>query len=150
MLWRSCARCGRELMAGEACACPAHASQLAWAPAGGKDGFCAEFVKSPVARVGEVALPSDERLGALVWDLKWLSGQDPWRNAGEEPGAAASVAFFGYYEGRPFVLHDVRGRGPVLFLAGAPDLGGQDVFDAMFAALARRPWSGHAEPARAM
>lgn len=142
MTWRRCARCGRELVLGEDCACPLHEALLRW-----DADIRADFSRQPATKVGEVRLPDADKLGLLVWDLTWLSGQDPWENAaGEGEDAAASVAFFGRYEGRPFVLHDLRGRDPALYVVGAPDLPGQLVLDAVFAYLERRPWYGHAEP----
>lgn len=149
MTWAACPACGAPLMPGEACAaCPARGvipEQLRWDPA-----IRADFSARPVALVGEVSVPA-ETFPALVWDLTWLSQQDPWANAAAEGEAGvAGVAFFGRFEGRPFVIHDVRAQGPKLYVVGHDDLSGQAVLDAIFASLARRPWFGHAEPARPM
>lgn len=148
MTWRTCPACARPLMPGEVCeGCPEGrvTPQLEW-PA----DIRAEFSRQPVAAVGQVSV-EPEKFPALVWDLVWLSGQDPWANAATEGGDSFSaLAFFGKFEGRPFVVHDIRGRGPTLYVVGAPDLSGQAVLDAVFASLARRPWFGHAEPGLVM
>ena len=152
-----CMVCDRWLMIGESYMCGACAAehdagrlevvrrQLAW-----DTDIQADFAASPRVAVGQVGVDR-EKFGSLVWDLVWLSGQDPWRNAvAEGAEGRASVAFFGRYEGRPFVVHDLRGRGPTLYVVGAPDLPGQDVLDAVFRSLEFRPWFGHAEPGLVM
>lgn len=130
-------------MVGEACARCAGLSvipeQLAW-----DADIREDFAAGPRTAVGQVTVPP-EKFGLLVWDLTWLSRQDPWQNAAGD-GPTASVAFFGRFEGAPFVVHDLAGRGPTFYVVGAPDLSGQAVLDAVFASLARRPWLGHREP----